>query len=51
MNSNVGQLLEMAQAIEQIDLGVTIRRAYDTFCEQVVDYRVALGPLKRQARH
>ena len=26
----------MAQAIGQIDLGVTIRRAYDTFCEQVV---------------
>jgi len=36
MNSNVGRLLEMAQAIGQIDLGVTIRRAYDTFCEQVV---------------
>jgi E3 ubiquitin-protein ligase UBR1 len=26
----------MAQAIAQIDLGVTIRRVYDTFCEQVV---------------
>ena len=36
MNSNVGRLLEMAQAFGQIDLGVTIRRAYDTFCEQVV---------------
>ena len=36
MNSNVGRLLEMAQAIGQIDLGVTIRRAYDTFCEQIV---------------
>ena len=36
MNSNVARLLEMAQAIGQIDLGVTIRRAYDTFCEQVV---------------
>jgi E3 ubiquitin-protein ligase UBR1 len=36
MNTNVTRLLEMAQAITQIDLGVTIRRAYDTFCEQVV---------------
>lgn len=36
MNSNVTRLLETAQAIAQIDLGVTIRRAYDTFCEQVV---------------
>ncbi|CAA7266385.1 unnamed protein product [Cyclocybe aegerita] len=36
MNSNVARLLETAQAITQIDLGVTIRRAYDTFCEQVV---------------
>ncbi|KAF8957057.1 hypothetical protein BDZ97DRAFT_1954955 [Flammula alnicola] len=36
MNSNVTRLLETAQAITQIDLGVTIRRAYDTFCEQVV---------------
>ncbi|KDR68822.1 hypothetical protein GALMADRAFT_1032198 [Galerina marginata CBS 339.88] len=36
MNSNVARLLETAQAITQVDLGVTIRRAYDTFCEQVV---------------
>lgn len=36
MNTNVNRLLETAQAITQIDLGVTIRRAYDTFCEQVV---------------
>ena len=36
MNSNVARLLEMAQAIGQINLGVTIRRAYDMFCEQVV---------------
>ncbi|KAF8880925.1 hypothetical protein CPB84DRAFT_1687402 [Gymnopilus junonius] len=36
MNSNVTRLLETAQAITQIDLGVTIRRAYDTFCEQIV---------------
>ncbi|GLB36806.1 putative zinc finger in N-recognin (UBR box) [Lyophyllum shimeji] len=35
MNTNVTRLLEMAQAITQIDLGVTIRRAYDTFREQV----------------
>lgn len=36
MNSNVPRLLETAQAITQIDLGVTIRRAYDIFCEQIV---------------
>ncbi|KAF8879924.1 hypothetical protein BD779DRAFT_1550399 [Infundibulicybe gibba] len=35
MNTNVARLLEMAQSITQIDLGVTIRRAYDTFREQV----------------
>uniref|UniRef100_A0A8H8CS44 E3 ubiquitin-protein ligase n=1 Tax=Psilocybe cubensis TaxID=181762 RepID=A0A8H8CS44_PSICU len=35
-NSNITRLLETAQAITQIDLGVTVRRAYDTFCEQVV---------------
>jgi E3 ubiquitin-protein ligase UBR1 len=37
MNTNVTRLLEMAQSLTQIDLGVTIRRAYDTFREQVVD--------------
>lgn len=36
MHSNMNRLLETAQAIAQIDLGVTVRRAYDTFCEQVV---------------
>jgi E3 ubiquitin-protein ligase UBR1 len=36
MNNNVPKLHEMAMSIAQIDLGVTIRRAYDTFCEQVV---------------
>lgn len=36
MNTNVSKLYEMAMSIAQIDLGVTIRRAYDTFCEQVV---------------
>lgn len=36
MNINVPKLYEMAMSIAQIDLGVTIRRAYDTFCEQVV---------------
>ncbi|KAL0063833.1 E3 ubiquitin-protein ligase ubr1 [Marasmius tenuissimus] len=35
MNTDVTRLLEMAQTIAQIDLGVTIRRAYDTFREQV----------------
>lgn len=36
MSTNVPKLYEMAMSIAQIDLGVTIRRAYDTFCEQVV---------------
>lgn len=36
MNTNVPKLYEMAMSIAQIDLGVTIRRAFDTFCEQVV---------------
>ncbi|OSX68023.1 hypothetical protein POSPLADRAFT_1129207 [Postia placenta MAD-698-R-SB12] len=35
-NSNATRLLEMAQSISQIDLGATLRRAYDTFREQVV---------------
>lgn len=35
MNTNVSRLLEIAQTISHIDLGVTIRRAYDTFREQV----------------
>ena len=35
MNTNVPRLLEIAQTISHIDLGVTIRRAYDTFREQV----------------
>ncbi|KAJ6605368.1 hypothetical protein DFH09DRAFT_203423 [Mycena vulgaris] len=30
------RLLEIAQALTQIDLGVTMRRSYDTFREQVV---------------
>jgi E3 ubiquitin-protein ligase UBR1 len=34
MNANVTRLLEVAQTISHIDLGVTIRRAYDTFREQ-----------------
>lgn len=36
MSSNATRLLEMAQTFSQIDLGVTVRRAYDTFREQVV---------------
>ncbi|KAJ6608860.1 hypothetical protein B0H10DRAFT_2166482 [Mycena sp. CBHHK59/15] len=36
MNTDTARLLDMAQAITQIDLGVTMRRAYDTFREQVV---------------
>lgn len=47
------KLLEMAHCMTQIDMGVTIRRAYDTFCEQVgaviIDWlldltRARLGP-------
>jgi E3 ubiquitin-protein ligase UBR1 len=36
MNTDATRLLEVAQTISQIDLGATIRRAYDTFREQVV---------------
>ncbi|KAG8220614.1 hypothetical protein J3R82DRAFT_2867 [Butyriboletus roseoflavus] len=36
MNTNVPRLLEVAQVISKIEIGVTIRRAYDTFREQVV---------------
>ena len=36
MSSNVTRLLEIAQTFSQIDIGVTVRRAYDTFREQVV---------------
>ena len=36
MSTDAIRLLEMAQTISQIDLGVTIRRAYDTFREQIV---------------
>ncbi|KAH9850612.1 hypothetical protein C2E23DRAFT_734790 [Lenzites betulinus] len=35
MSGNLTRLLDMARAIAQIDLGVTVRRAYDTFREQV----------------
>ncbi|CAL1696803.1 unnamed protein product [Somion occarium] len=35
MNANVPRLLEIGHSISQVDLGVTIRRAYDTFREQV----------------
>ena len=35
MSTNSARLLEIAQAVAQIDLGVTVRRAFDTFREQV----------------
>lgn len=35
ISTNATRLLEIAQAIAQIDLGVTVRRAFDTFREQV----------------
>jgi len=37
MHTSVTRVIEIAQAIKQIDLGVTIRRAYDTFREQVLE--------------
>ncbi|TFK47973.1 hypothetical protein OE88DRAFT_1704965 [Heliocybe sulcata] len=36
MGSNAPHLIEMAKSISQVDLGVTVRRAYDTFREHVV---------------
>ncbi|KAH9920331.1 uncharacterized protein B0H18DRAFT_1086433 [Fomitopsis serialis] len=36
MHVNSTRLMEMAQTISHIDLGVTVRRAYDTFREQIV---------------
>ncbi|KAI0638910.1 hypothetical protein C8Q77DRAFT_1078285 [Trametes polyzona] len=35
MSGDLGRLANMARAIAQIDLGVTVRRAFDTFREQV----------------
>lgn len=35
-NGNGAKLLEMAQGLATIDLGVTVRRAHDTFREQIV---------------
>ncbi|KAI0367458.1 hypothetical protein BV20DRAFT_970410 [Pilatotrama ljubarskyi] len=35
MSGHSARLLDMARAIAQIDLGVTVRRAFDTFREQV----------------
>ena len=35
MNNSIVRLLALGQRIAQVDLGVTIRRAYDTFREQV----------------
>ncbi|PFH47196.1 hypothetical protein AMATHDRAFT_152756 [Amanita thiersii Skay4041] len=37
MNSNIPRLLDIAQTLNHIDLGVTVRRAYDTFREQVAE--------------
>lgn len=36
MSPNPQRLLEMAAVMNNIDIGVTIRRAYDTFREQIV---------------
>lgn len=36
MGTDVPRLLEIAHTIAQIELGVTVRRSYDTFREQVV---------------
>lgn len=35
MSADVPHLLEIAHAFSQVDLGVTVRRAYDTFREQM----------------
>ena len=35
MHANATRLLETARTFSQIDLGVTVRRAYDTFREQI----------------
>jgi E3 ubiquitin-protein ligase UBR1 len=35
MHANAARLLETARTFSQIDLGVTVRRAYDTFREQI----------------
>ncbi|KAI0063243.1 hypothetical protein BV25DRAFT_1824839 [Artomyces pyxidatus] len=36
MSVNVPRVLDIAQKVAQIELGVTVRRAYDTFREQIV---------------
>jgi E3 ubiquitin-protein ligase UBR1 len=36
MSTDVPRVLDVAQKFAQIELGVTVRRAYDTFREQVV---------------
>ena len=36
MNTNVPRLSEIVQTISKIEIGLTIRRAYDTFREQIV---------------
>ncbi|EGN92926.1 hypothetical protein SERLA73DRAFT_163768 [Serpula lacrymans var. lacrymans S7.3] len=36
MNTNVTRLLEIARTFSTIEIGVTVRRAYDTFREQIV---------------
>ncbi|KAF9781008.1 hypothetical protein BJ322DRAFT_1082673 [Thelephora terrestris] len=35
MHANAARLFETARTFSQIDLGVTVRRAYDTFREQI----------------
>jgi E3 ubiquitin-protein ligase UBR1 len=43
MSTDVPRVLDIAQNIAQIELGVTVRRAYDTFREQVVQLRSLLS--------
>ncbi|KIY73143.1 hypothetical protein CYLTODRAFT_387655 [Cylindrobasidium torrendii FP15055 ss-10] len=39
-STNITKLLDVAQGLSTIDLGVTVRRAYDTFREQVVSVMI-----------
>ncbi|KAH9972888.1 hypothetical protein BGW80DRAFT_1459609 [Lactifluus volemus] len=47
MSTDVPRVLDIAQNIAQIELGVTVRRAYDTFREQEVVAEELLLPRRR----
>ncbi|KAH9954495.1 hypothetical protein BGW80DRAFT_415554 [Lactifluus volemus] len=50
MSTDVPRVLDIAQKIAQIELGVTVRRAYDTFREQVVAVIIEWLPDLTRAR-